>query len=162
MCIAMFDNPFFVRNFTFGMEDSLISTTGVLLGLYAAKFTNKQILVAGFILVLVEASSMAYGALLSDENFVKTETHTHELPKTMVASAVTMFVSYFVIGMVLLAPFALNLPRPEVWVTGVAIALLFGLIRFFESSLSRSVLLAAIGVAVMVGSAFVGNRLKLV
>jgi len=57
----------YLRNFVFGVEDSLVSTVGLLSGIAAAGVAQKDILVSGVVLIFVEAFSMAVGSFLSEE-----------------------------------------------------------------------------------------------
>lgn len=102
----------YLRNFIFGVEDSLVSTVGLLSGVAIAGAEARAIFVTGIILIFVEAFSMAAGSFLAEhsaEEFVqKTET---PLRQPLFLGSV-MFISYFVAGFVPLLPyvfFALNL-----------------------------------------------------
>lgn len=104
-------NPFItsdsVRSFTFGVEDSLVSTVGLVSGIAVAGVPRSTILLTGIILVLVEALSMSAGDLISG-NSAKEFEERKALPlKKSVASALVMFFSYFLSGLVVLAPYAL-------------------------------------------------------
>ena len=52
----------YFRNFIFGVEDSLVSTVGLLSGVAIAGVPSRTILLTGVVLILVEAFSMAAGA----------------------------------------------------------------------------------------------------
>lgn len=96
-----------VRSFTFGVEDSLVSTVGLVSGIAVAGVERHTILLTGIILVVVEALSMSVGGLLS-ENSAKEFEERRSLPlRRSVFSALVMFVSYFLSGLVVLAPYAL-------------------------------------------------------
>lgn len=93
------------RNFIFGVEDSLVSTVGLLSGVAIANVPTKTILLTGIVLIFVEAFSMAVGSYLSE--------HSAEeyLEKRAVSSlqpfinSVIMFFSYFVSGFIPLMPY---------------------------------------------------------
>ena len=58
------NNTSYYRNFVFGVEDSLVSTVGLLSGISIAGVTNKTIIMTGVILIFVEAVSMGAGSFL--------------------------------------------------------------------------------------------------
>jgi VIT1/CCC1 family predicted Fe2+/Mn2+ transporter len=49
----------YLRNFIFGVEDSLVSTVGLLSGVAVAGVASRTILLTGVVLIFVEAFSMA-------------------------------------------------------------------------------------------------------
>lgn len=157
--MSILQDPFFVRNLTFGIEDSLISTTGVLVGVAAAKFDVKHILVTGIILIFIEAISMAYGTFLSEANFLKTSQKEYT-SKQVAVYAATMFFSYFIIGLILLAPFALRLPYPIHTILVLAWSLLVVLIYVFEKNVKKIAVLSVIGGLLMAVSIGMGNLLR--
>ena len=58
----------FLRNTVFGVEDSLVSTVGLLSGIAATGSVSKSfILLTGIVYISVEAFSMAVGSFLSEE-----------------------------------------------------------------------------------------------
>ena len=57
-----------IRNFTFGVEDSLVSTVGLLAGIALAGVGRETIVVTGLVLIFVEAFSMGVGSLLSEQS----------------------------------------------------------------------------------------------
>jgi len=56
------------RDFVFGIEDSLVSTTGVLTGIAGATLDPKIIILSGIVVVAVEATSMGAGSYLSTKS----------------------------------------------------------------------------------------------
>jgi VIT1/CCC1 family predicted Fe2+/Mn2+ transporter len=94
-----------VRNFVFGVEDSLVSTVGLLAGVAAADVERQTILLTGGVLIAVEALSMGVGSLLSEsfaEEFVDGKSEKERRP---LAGALIMFVSYALAGFVPLLPY---------------------------------------------------------
>jgi VIT1/CCC1 family predicted Fe2+/Mn2+ transporter len=98
-------NPDYFRNLVFGAEDGLVSTVGVLFGLaISGEYTSRQIILAGLVLIVVEALSMGVGAFLSEKG-------VHELPggkkhrDNPTVDGIIMFFSYFVSGFVTLMPY---------------------------------------------------------
>ena len=96
----------YLGTFVFGVEDSLVSTVGLLSGIAIAGVSQRTILVSGIILVLVEAFSMAVGSFLaehSEEDYL----NKREMPLgNSVADGAIMFFSYFASGFIPLFPYA--------------------------------------------------------
>lgn len=95
----------YYRNFIFGVEDSLVSTVGLLSGIAIAGVPRETIFLSGMVLIFVEAFSMAAGSFLSEasaEEYSKQKSvlHTHTI-----LSGVIMFSSYFVAGFIPLLPY---------------------------------------------------------
>ncbi|MFZ5365528.1 MAG: VIT1/CCC1 transporter family protein [Patescibacteria group bacterium] len=72
-----------IRNVVFGVEDGLISTLGVLTGIAGGTNNRAVIILSGFVIILVEASSMAAGTFLSSksENQAKEKIIKEELKR---------------------------------------------------------------------------------
>ena len=52
----------YLRNFIFGVEDSLVSTVGLLSGVAVANVDQATIFLTGMVLIFVEAFSMGVGS----------------------------------------------------------------------------------------------------
>lgn len=105
----------YIRNFTFGVEDSLVSTVGVLSGVAAANAPTSTIILSGVVLIFVEAFSMGVGSLLSEssaEEFSKQRMVPTKEP--MVASLI-MFSSYFLAGLIPLFPYIILDTKIAFW-----------------------------------------------
>lgn len=152
-------DSFVLKNMTFGIEDSIVSTSGVLLGVNAANLTRREILITGFILVLVESLSMAYGTFISDEAFIKSEGTTKDLNQVLFY-ALIMFLSYFIIGIVLLSPFYFNLKNPSKYVIFIGLTLLLFVIYYNEKNLNKVFVTFLIGILLMYISIKVGDIIK--
>lgn len=100
----------YVRNFVFGVEDSLVSTVGLLSGVVIAGMERKEILVAGLVLIFVEAISMAAGSFLSESASEEYASKKEQGITASIVPASIMFVSYFVSGFIPLAPYLLFAP----------------------------------------------------
>lgn len=156
--MSILQDPFIIKNLTFGIEDSLISTTGVLVGIAAASFQRREILITGLILITVEALSMTYGSFLSDENFMKASDMPYTT-KQIIEYSVAMFVAYFLVGLILLFPYAARLPYPSAITVVVALTLLLILIIKFEKKPKRVATLLLVGAILMTVSIVLGNNL---
>jgi len=94
----------YVKNFIFGVEDSLVSTVGLLSGVAVAGLSSSDIFLTGIVLIFVEAFSMGVGSYLSEqsaEEFKKTK-HPISVP-----GAFIMFFSYFLAGFIPLFPYVI-------------------------------------------------------
>jgi len=93
----------YLRNFIFGVEDSLVSTVGLLSGIAIAGLDSKAILTTGIVLIFVEAFSMAAGSFLSEKSVEEFEGKISK--KLPLADGTIMFASYFVAGLIPLLPY---------------------------------------------------------
>lgn len=99
------DRAAYLRNFVFGVEDSLVSTVGLLSGVAIAGMAREDIFVTGLILIFVEAISMAAGSFLSESSAEEYETRREAPTARSYLSSAIMFVSYFISGFIPLAPY---------------------------------------------------------
>lgn len=92
----------YIRSSFFGIEDSLVSTTGLIAGISVATTDKKFIVLAGIVAIAVEAISMAAGEFLSEE----TEKDMGSAGKRTnpFVGGLIMLISYFVAGLVPLVP----------------------------------------------------------
>ena len=153
------------RNFVFGVEDSLVSTVGLLAGVAAADIPNRDLVTTGLVLIFVEAFSMGIGSFLTEEA-------TSEMAGdacdqwSAVKGALVMFVSYTLAGLLplspyLFAPSALRVPA-SVTASILGLVLLgYGSARWFGHAYPwrralKMVVLGgmAVGVGMLVGSIF--------
>ncbi|MEX2012845.1 MAG: VIT1/CCC1 transporter family protein [Candidatus Levyibacteriota bacterium] len=101
----------YLRSGMFGLQDGIVSTTGVVVGISIGVESKAIIILASLVAVTVEASSMAAGQYTSQKavhQMKKTAKHTDSL----IVGAVIMFVSYFVGGMAPIIPTIL-LEQPQ-------------------------------------------------
>lgn len=113
----------YIRNFVFGVEDSLVSTVGLLSGIAVAGTEPKTIILAGIVLISVEAFSMGAGSLLS-EHSAKQIALQKEVPiQASYKSAFIMFFSYFFAGFIPLAPY-IFLPTSYAFFASIGLSLL--------------------------------------
>lgn len=154
----------YLRNLIFGVEDSLVSTVGLLSGVAAAGVSKSTIFLTGVVLIFVEAFSMGVGSFISEhavEEYTKKEEadHSHTL-----IGGIIMFISYFVAGFIPLFPYLIAEIRTA-FIVSIALSLLalfllgalsgksFG-IRVWKRGVQMLVLGGiAIGLGVVVGVA---------
>lgn len=114
----------YLRSGLFGIQDGLVSTTGVIVGISTGVEDKAIIILAALVAVTVEASSMAAGQYSSEKavhQMDKTGKHTDSL----IVGALIMFGGYFLGGLVPIIPTIL-LNQPEARVAAVILAF-FGL-----------------------------------
>lgn len=104
-----------IRNFTFGVEDSLVSTVGLLAGIAFAGVDDKTIILTGVVLIFVEAFSMGVGSLLSEQSVEQYEEKKEVSLSKPAFAATVMFFSYVVAGLIPLAPYVLTFGNTAVW-----------------------------------------------
>lgn len=95
----------YIRNFIFGVEDSLVSTVGLLSGVAAAAASRDTIVLTGTVLIFVEAFSMAVGTFLSEESAESYLSRAQASARRPLIDGTIMFFSYLISGLVPLAPY---------------------------------------------------------
>lgn len=116
----------YVQNFIFGVEDSLVSTIGLISGVAVTGAPRSTVVVTGIILIFVEAFSMGIGSLLSEhtaEEYMKKGSTPFGKAKS---AGVIMFFSYFIAGFIPLSPYIFLQPMEAFW-----ISIAFSLIALF-------------------------------
>lgn len=98
----------FLRNFIFGVEDSLVSTVGFVSGIAAASVDRTTLLLSGVVLVFVEAFSMGVGSTLSEESVQESRTRRGVRWGVSVTGGLVMFVSYILTGFLVLFPYVVS------------------------------------------------------
>ncbi|MFH1170887.1 MAG: VIT1/CCC1 transporter family protein [Candidatus Vogelbacteria bacterium] len=126
-----------VRNIVFGIEDSLVSTVGLISGVAFAGVPRLTLVLTGVILIFVEAFSMAVGSLLSDNSVREFKNQTDVPISKSIKSAAIMFVSYFVVGFAVIVPyFLINDSRALLISILISVIFLF-VLGVFSGKMSR-------------------------
>jgi len=116
----------YLRNFVFGVEDSLVSTVGLLSGIAIAGMERKDIFITGIVLIFVEAFSMAVGTFLSERSAKEYLRQTESITHPSVKNGMVMFVSYFISGLVPLFPYIILPTVSAFWYSiGASLGALF-------------------------------------
>jgi len=146
----------FLRNFIFGVEDSLVSTVGFVSGIAAASVERKTLLLSGVVLVFVEAFSMGVGSALSEESVQEARTRRSARWGASVAGGLVMFISYLLTGALVLLPYVVgDVSRALPQSIAVSLVLLF-MLGVISARVSRlPVLRRAIRMMVVGGTAIV-------
>lgn len=149
-------NPDYLRSIVFGLQDGLVSTTGVVVGVSVAMANRQFILISAFITIAVEALSMASGQYLSEKS-------VHDLPDSrhrdnLFLGSLFMFFSYIVGGVVPIIPIILGLsssnPFLSIYYAFVGLFILgFAKARIFGGKILRSSIemLFVGGISVIIG-----------
>ena len=115
----------YLRSGMFGLQDGLVSTTGVVVGISTGISDKSIIVLAALVAVMVEASSMAAGQYSSEKavhQMDKTGKHTDSL----LLGAIIMFIAYFIGGMFSIIPTLLfRQPEARIIAIGSSFAGLF-------------------------------------
>ncbi len=154
-----------IRNFTFGVEDSLASTVGLLSGIASAEVNSRIIIISGLILILTEALSMGVGSFLSEESADDYSHHKFSQNSSVIAGVV-MFVSYFISGLVPIFPYTF-LPVSVALIVSILFSLgglaILGYLtaRFSKRPVSRYIVRTLLlGGSVAISGMLVGTLLK--
>lgn len=91
----------FLRNFIFGVEDSLVSTVGLLSGVAAANVPRATIILTGAVLIFVEAFSMGAGSFISAHSVEDTK----KFSRGAITGSAIMFLFYLAAGLAPLLPY---------------------------------------------------------
>lgn len=117
----VFDEDYF-RSVMFGLQDALVSTTGVVVGISAGVSDKAIIILAAFVAVSVEASSMA-ASEYSSEKAVHQLDKSHRHRDNLITGAILMFFSYLLAGLIPISPF-LFLPPDTARIISISAALI--------------------------------------
>ena len=158
-------NAAYFRNFIFGVEDSLVSTVGLLAGIVAAGAARSQIILTGVVLICVEGFSMGVGSFLSERSAQEYMAESGG-ERMSARAAVIMLFSYCAAGLVPLFPYILWEPGTAFWLSiifSIVALLALGLAggRTTKTSVWKSGLRMALlgGIAIAIGAA-VGTIFK--
>lgn len=135
-----FPDEAYFRNFIFGVEDSLVSTVGLVAGIAAAGVSQGIILTTGAVLIFVEAFSMGVGSFLSETSAQEYLNESGGKPKSAKA-AVIMFFSYFVAGFIPLGPYVFLSVGAAFWTSIIFSIIALFLLGVASARISRSSLL---------------------
>lgn len=150
----------YIRNFIFGVEDSLVSTVGLVSGVAIGGLSKSTILLTGIVLIFVEAFSMGVGSFLSEHSTEQVARQSEKPLEHSIVGGVIMFVSYFVAGIIPLAPYLLTDPNVALPISivlslialaglGIAAARLTG--AKVSSEVLKMVIIGGIAIALGVG-----------
>ena len=116
----------YVQNFIFGVEDSLVSTIGLISGVAVTGAPRSTVVVTGTILIFVEAFSMGIGSILSEHTAEEYRKKGNTPFGNAKFAGVIMFFSYFIAGFIPLTPYIFLQPMEAFW-----ISIVFSLVALF-------------------------------
>ena len=130
-------NEDYLRSALFGLQDGLVSTTGVVVGISTGVEDKAIIVMASVVAVMVEASSMAAGQY-SSEKAVHQLDQRHRHKDVLALGAVIMFFSYLLAGSVPVLPIII-FDVPEARILSIIFAFLgLFLVGFIKGKIVRS------------------------
>lgn len=100
-------NREYLRSTLFGIEDSLVSTTGLIAGLSVGSDNKQVVLLAGLVAIVVEATSMGASEYISTDALEDLDKLKRHSEKPAIISGLLMMISYMVAGLVPLLPIML-------------------------------------------------------
>jgi VIT1/CCC1 family predicted Fe2+/Mn2+ transporter len=153
-------HPEYFKNLVFGIEDSVVSTVGVLFGLATAAMDRSTIFTTGLIVISVEAISMGIGSYLSEESTQEIDGQKHKDKPAI--EGIIMFCSYYFAGFVPLIPYIFFDIVSAKYVSVIVALFTLFLVGFIPSKKAKSGLKMAVlaGFAIFIGFT-VGKFLKL-
>lgn len=114
-------NKEYLQSAIFGINDALVSTTGVMVGISAGTGDKSVIILAGVVTIMVEALSMGSGQYLSLKSAHQYEKKYDQ--KEPIISGIVMYFGYIVGGLVPLIPILL-LPVEQSRLASIVAALI--------------------------------------
>lgn len=142
----------------FGVEDSVVSTVGLLSGVVVGDLPRSAVILSGVVLIFVEAFSMGAGEFLSESSAEDYEKHRGVRVSGPLLNGVVMFSSYFIAGFLVLMPYLLLPVDQAFWAAiGISLCALFllgaGNARLSNVSVLKSAVRMVVvgGLALMVG-----------
>lgn len=113
----------YIRSAFFGLQDGLVSTTGVVVGISAGVNDKAIVILASLVAVSVEASSMAAGQYSSEKAVHQMNKSPGRHNDSLLLGALIMFFAYLGAGMIPILPVIVIGP-PNSSYFSVALALL--------------------------------------
>lgn len=155
----------YFRSIMFGLQDGLVSTTGVVVGISTGVSDQAIIILAAFVAVSVEASSMA-ASQYSSEKAVHQMDKSGKHADSLTLGATLMFFSYLFAGLIPISPFLIFPPETARIISIAASLMTLFVIGYFKGKIVehralRSALEMFVigGLATIIGLV-VGNLLK--
>jgi VIT1/CCC1 family predicted Fe2+/Mn2+ transporter len=141
----------YLRNVIFGVEDSLVSTVGLLAGIAIGDISTAKIFMIGVVYLFVEGFSMAAGSYLSEHSAQEYETGERSKSNAPLLGAVVMFLAFVIAGIVPIAPY-LFLPITSGIIWSVIVSLIFlGILGYVQARVSKVTPLTSIIRMVVIG-----------
>lgn len=97
-------NAEYLRSIIFGVEDSLVSTTGLIAGLSVGSGEKNLVLLGAIVAIIVEAVSMGAGEYISTDTVEEIDKQKSHSEKPALISGTLMLFSYIIAGLIPLLP----------------------------------------------------------
>lgn len=130
-----------VREVVFGLEDSLVSTSGVVVGIAAGTDDRYLVILSAIVVVIVESLSMAAGTFLSNKSEMEM---AHKTLKTTnrksLVDSLYMGFSYIIGGFISITPFFFFSVRSaivSVLVLSVSVLFVIGYIKGWAAGTNK-------------------------
>lgn len=111
----------YLRSVLFGLEDSLISTTGFIAGMSIGSLNSRIVLLSGLIAITIEGISMGVGEYLSDDTLEELDKVKRHRGNPLF-SGLLLLISYITAGMIPFLPVVI-LPFPTSIIVSITLAL---------------------------------------
>lgn len=95
----------YLRTIIFGINDSLVSTVGLLAGISVAGVPRATLALTGIVYAFVEGFSMASGEFLSEESAEEYQNMADVSNRSSLISAIIMFLSFVFASLIPLVPY---------------------------------------------------------
>ena len=114
-------NKEYLQSAIFGINDALVSTTGVMVGISAGTGDKSIVILSGVVTIMVEALSMGSGQYLSLKSAHEYQGESKQ--KEAIISGIVMFFGYIIGGLVPLLPI-LFMPVEQSRIAAIIFALI--------------------------------------
>ncbi|MBA3678860.1 VIT1/CCC1 transporter family protein [Candidatus Saccharibacteria bacterium] len=114
-------SPDYIHSGFFGVEDSLVSTTGALAGIAIGATSKSAIIATSLVIIAVESTSMAASEFISEET--EEDIEKEKVPASPFISGLIIFIGYIVAGLIPLFPY-LVLPHIQAIPVSIVSALI--------------------------------------
>lgn len=110
----------YIRTIIFAVEDSLVSTTGLIAGISVGVNNKSVVIISGVVAIAVEAISMGASQYISDDAIEQTVKNRHN--NQAFKDGILMLFSYFVAGLIPLLPVVfVSYPTSLYWSVSLAL-----------------------------------------
>lgn len=157
----------YIRNISFGIADSLVSTVGLLSGISISGTPRSIIIVTGIVYAFVEAFSMAVGSFLSEQSTREFEQKNEVRSMQPVIGSVTMFAAFVFSSLIPILPYFFVDSSYAIWISiflSIAALFLVGMIIARVSHtriLNHGVKMMVLGGAAIIIGVVVGKLVKI-
>src|SRR3989338_1909017 len=147
----------YIRNIIFGVEDSLVSTVGLLAGI-ATQTPRSVILLTGIVYICVEGFSMAEGSFLAEEATEEYLSRDKVGFKQSVIGSIVMLFSFILAGLIPIAPYVYIESKSAIAVSIIASLTALFILGLASGKMSRTGMVSrGLRMAILAGIAiFIG------